>query len=141
MKLIIAYKDKRIAQGYFYSEKIAENQYQDVRLGRLTKEYANNLIKIYLNGTNPFPDEIFVQIYNNSKGNSAYIEQILVLLNENDAFYQENGEAKYRTTPIELEMPQNIYDIITKRLEHLEKNFPMVFKTLCTAAIMGNKLK
>ncbi len=139
LKLIIAYKDKRIAQGYFYSEKIAENQYQDVRLGRLTKDYADNLIKIYLNGTNPLPDEVFAQIYKNSKGNSAYIEQILVLLNENDAFYQENGEAKYRTTPIELEMPKNIYDIITKRLEHLEKNFPMVFKTLCTAAIMGNK--
>ncbi len=139
VKLIIAYKDKRIAQGYFYSEKIAENQYQDVHLGRLTKEYADNLIKLYLNGVNPLPEEVFDEIYKNSKGNSAYIEQILVLLNENDAFYQEEGVAKYRSTPIELEMPRNIYDIITKRLEHLEKNFPMVFKTLCTAAIMGNK--
>lgn len=139
LKLVIGYKDKRIAQGYFYSEKIAENQYQDVRLGSLSFEHADNLIKLYLNGTNPLPDELFKEIYKNSNGNSAYIEQTLVLLNENEAFYAENKVSKYKSTPIELDLPKNIYEILTLRLESLKKNFPMVYKTLCTAAIMGNK--
>lgn len=139
LKLIIAYKDNRIAQGYFYSEKVAQNQYLDVRLGKLSLEHADSLVKLYLNGTNPLPDELFKQIYQNSKGNSAYIEQILILLNENEAFYAENKVTKYKSTPIELDLPKNIYEIITLRLDLLRKNFPMVYKTLCTAAIMGNK--
>lgn len=139
LKLVISYKDKRIAQGYFYSEKIKENQYQDIHLGKLDKTYIDKLVKLYLNGFNPLPEELFNEICENSKGNSAYVEQILILLNENEAFYPENKEIKYKSTPTELELPKNIFDVITHRLDLLKKNFPMVYKTLCTAAIMGNK--
>ncbi len=139
LKLVISYKDKRIAQGYFYSEKIKENQYQDIHLGKLDNEYIDKLVKLYLNGFNPLPEELFKEICTNSKGSSAYVEQVLILLNENEAFYPEDNEIKYRSTPIELELPKTIFDVITHRLEQLKKNFPMVYKTLCTAAIMGNK--
>lgn len=139
IKLVVAYKDKRIAQGYFYSEKIAENEYQDVFLSRLTPEHAVNLTKLFLNGVNPIPKEVFEKIYKNSKGNSAYIEQILVLLNENDAFLTENHELKYKSNAIETEIPKNLYEILTKRLDILKEKFPTVYRTLCTAAIMGNK--
>ena len=139
LKLVISYKDKRIAQGYFYSEKIKENQYQDIHLGKLDTGYIDKLVKLYLNGFNPLPEELFKEICENSKGNSAYVEQVLILLNENEAFYPEDKEIKYKSTPIELELPKTIFDVITHRIELLKKNFPMVYKTLCTAAIMGNK--
>ena len=139
IKLVVAYKDKRISQGYFYSEKIAENEYQDVFLSNLTLEHALNLTKLFMNGRNPIPEPIFQKIYTNSGGNSAFIEQILVLLNENDAFDTTNNEIKYKSTPLELNLPKNLYEILTKRLDFLKEKFPTVYRTLCTAAIMGNK--
>ena len=45
IKLIITYKDNRITQGYFYSEKLAQNQYEDIKLAKLTTKEADNLIK------------------------------------------------------------------------------------------------
>ena len=139
IKLVVAYKDKRISQGYFYSEKIAENQYQDVFLSKLTLEHAVNLTRLFMNGVNPIPEDVFKQIYQNSKGNSAFIEQILVLMNENGAFETKDNEIIYKTTPIALKMPKNLFEILTKRLNILKEKFPTVYRTLCTAAIMGNK--
>ena len=139
IKLIISYKDNRITQGYFYSEKIFQNQYEDIRLSNLSPRDADNLIKLFLKGSNPLPKEIFERIYTLSQGNSAYIEQMIVLLNENKAFYSESGKIRYAQNPIALNLPKNLYEILVYRLTHLQKKFPLAFKTLCTAAIMGNK--
>lgn len=139
LKLIISYKDNRITQGYFYSDKLNQTQYEDIRLAKLTKHDADNLIKIFLNGFNPLPDDVFDVVYKNSKGNSAYIEQMVVFLNENKAFYSEGSITKYSPIPLISNLPKNLYEILVYRLNHLQKNFPLAFKTLCTAAIMGNK--
>ncbi len=139
IKLIISYKDNRITQGYFYSEKLAQNQYEDIRLAKLSKKDAENFVKMFLNGTNLFPENIFEEIYEYSKGNSAYIEQIMVLFNENNAFYPEGNTLKYKTTELESNIPRNIYEILTMRVSYLQQKYPVVYKTLCTAAIMGNK--
>ena len=139
IKLIISYKDNRITQGYFYSEKIAQNQYEDIRLSKLTKSDADNLVKLFLNGVNPLPQEVFERIFEYSEGNSAYIEQIMVLLNDFKAFKQENGTITYKTTPVESKMPKNLYEILSVRINYLQKKFPLCFRTLCTASIMGNK--
>ena len=139
IKLIITYKDNRITQGYFYSETIAQNQYEDIRLAKLTKTDADNLVKMFFNGTNPLPQELFDRIYEYSSGNSAYIEQVLVLLNEYNAFVQDGNKLTYKQTQFEEKLPSNIYEILTFRLNYLEEKQPMAFRTLCTAAIMGNK--
>lgn len=139
IKLIISYKDNRITQGYFYSDKLSQTQYEDIRLAKLTKRDADNLVKIFLNGTNPLPDDVFNRIYKYSKGNSAYIEQMIVLLNENRAFYSEGSIIKYSPIPLISKLPENLYEILVYRLNHLQKKYPLAFKTLCTAAIMGNK--
>ena len=139
LKLVISYKDKRITQGYFYSDKIPENEYQDVFLAKLNYDQAKKLAKIMLNKTNPMPEKLFEEIYKNSKGNSAYIEQMLVLLNENGAFYLEEKKLCYKTTEVEEKLPKNLYEIMTTRLELLKKKSDVVYKALCTAAIMGSK--
>ena len=139
IKLIISYKDSRITQGYFYSEKLSQNQYEDVKLSKLSPRDTDNLIKIFLNGSNPLPKQFFEKIYNLSHGNSAYIEQMTVLLNENKAFYKESGKIRYNRNPIALNPPKNLYEILVLRLNHLQRKYPLAFKTLCTAAIMGNK--
>lgn len=139
IKLIITYKDNRITQGYFYSEKLAQNQYQDIRLAKLSKSDADNLVKLFLNGANPIPEHVFDLIYEYSEGNSAYIEQILVLFNEYKAFETSGNKISYRTTPLEQNLPKNLFEILSARLNYIQKKFPLCFKTLCTAAIMGNK--
>ena len=139
IKLIITYKDNRITQGYFYSEKVAQNQYEDIRLAKLTKTDTNNLIKMFFNGTNPLPEPLFEEIFSYSQGNSAYIEQILILLNEYKAITTDGKTIKYRQTPLEKRVPRNIYEILSYRLKYLEKKQPLAFRTLCTAAVMGNK--
>lgn len=139
IKLIITYKDNRLTQGYFYSEKLLQNEYEDIRLAQLTMKDADNLVKMYLNGKNPLPEPVFETIFELSKGNSAYLEQILILLNEQKAFYNENNVIKYKQTEIEANFPKNLYEILSLRLEHLRVKFPLCYRTLCTAAIMGNK--
>ena len=139
IKLIISYKDSRITQGYFYSEKLLQNQYEDVKLSKLSPRDADNLIKMFLKGSNPLPKPVFEKIYYLSQGNSAYIEQMIVLLNENRAFYKESGKIRYNQNPIALNLPKNLYEILVLRLNHLQRKYPLAFKTLCTAAIMGNK--
>ncbi len=139
IKLIISYKDNRITQGYFYSEKVFQNQYEDIRLANLSLKDADNLIRLFLKGSNPLPKEVFEKVYALSQGNSAYIEQMIVLLNENKAFYTESGKIRYSKNPIASNLPKNLYEILVYRLNYLEKKYPLAFKTLCTAAIMGNK--
>ena len=139
IKLIVTYKDNRLTQGYFYSEKLAQNQYEDLRLTPLNLKDADNLIKLYLNGYNPLPEPVFEIIYEYSNGNCAYLEQMLVLFNENKAFGNESNKIKYRQTSIEANLPKNLHDILALRLNYLQQKFPLCFRTLCTAAIMGNK--
>ena len=58
-------KDGFMPQGDYNS--LAEKHiYKDV------SGFADNLIKLYLNGVNPLPEEVFDEIYKNSKGNSAF---------------------------------------------------------------------
>ena len=139
IKLIVTYKDNRLTQGYFYSERLAQNQYEDLRLTPLNLKDADNLIKMYLNGFNPLPEPVFEIIYEYSNGNCAYLEQMLVLFNENKAFGNEANKIKYRKTSIEANLPKNLHDILALRLNYLQQKFPLCFRTLCTAAIMGNK--
>lgn len=139
IKLIITYKDNRLTQGYFYSEKLAQNQYEDLRMQPLNLSDADNLIKLYLNGYNPLPEAVFETIYEYSNGNSAYIEQMLALFNENKAFINSANRIKYRETSLEANLPKNLHEILVLRLNYLQEKFPLCFRTLCTAAIMGNK--
>ena len=139
IKLIITYRDNRVTQGYFYSEKIAQNQYEDIRLAKLSLKDTDNLIKMFYNGTNPLPQEVMERIFEYSQGNSAYIEQILILFNEYKAIITKDGKTIYRKTQLEDRIPQNIYEILSYRLRYLQKKQPLAFRTLSTAAIMGNK--
>lgn len=139
IKLVITYKDNRITQGYFYSEKLSTNEYADVKLAALTESDANSLVKMFFNGTNPLPEALFETLYEYSKGNSAYFEQMLILLNEYKAFFTEDNTIKYKQTKLEGNLPKNLYEILSLRLKHLQKQFPICYRTLCTAAIMGNK--
>ena len=140
IKLIISYKDSRITQGYFYSEKLPQNSYEDIRLSKLSPRDTDNLIKLFLKGSNPFPKKLFEKIYRLSQGNSAYVEQMVVLFNENKAFYKESGKIRYNhQNAVENNLPKNLYEILILRLNHLQRKHPLAYKTLCTAAIMGNK--
>ena len=139
IKLIISYKDDRVTQGYFYSEKLNQNQYEDIRLAKLTKDDSDNLIKLFFGGKNPLPPDLFDKIYEHSDGNSAYIEQIMVLLNENNAFQKIDNDIVYQNVPVEENLPKNLHEILSVRLSYIQNKYPMCFRTLCTAAIMGNK--
>lgn len=139
IKLLITYKDNRITQGYFYSENLKQNDYADVRLAKLSKEDANNLIKMYLNGNNPLPENVFDALYEHSKGSCAYFEQILTLFNERKIFYTEGAGIQYRKTEIEENLPKKLKNILSLRIGYLKEKLPICYRTLCTAAIMGNK--
>jgi len=140
IKLLITYKDKRITQGYFYSEQLKQNEYTDVRLAELSKADCDNLIKMYLGcSSNPIPEDIFDRIYEFSKGNCAYIEQILTLFNEKKVFLKENNSIKYQQDKFVDDLPQSLHDILSMRLEHLKNTDSLSYRLLCTASIMGNK--
>ena len=94
---------------------------------------------MFLNGSNPIPQNVFDEIFENSNGSSAYIEQVIVLLNEFKAFQSDGQTVTYHSTPVEERLPKSLQEILNVRLNYIQKKFPLCFKTLCTAAIMGNK--
>lgn len=139
LNIVLTYKENRILQGYFNSSALDESAYVNIFLKPLSNEKIDELVKSLLNGFEPLPKYIKGQIYTNSKGLSAYIEQTIIFLNEINAFYIENGEIKFKDEFRQFVLPTTVSDIIKSRLELVKTGFPLVYQTLCAASLLGNK--
>lgn len=139
LKIIFTQKDKKIAQGYFYSESLTDGFYENIFLGKIDKEQMNNLIKTILNGANPLPEGLKSKIYKNAKGSSAYVEQVMLLLGELGIVYKENDETKFSEDEWTFELPDDVFGVLKLRLEKIKEDFSHVLKILYAASVLGNK--
>ena len=140
VKIIITNKYNKIAQVYFYNKDLKPNNYSNIFLSGLDKAQCINLINNLFGGYIDLPKSIENQIYENSKGTSAYIEQSCQLLVEIGAILvNQNQQFEYNHSFDDYILPYNTYRILEERINTLEINYPVIVKCLYYASLLGNK--
>ena len=140
IKILITNKYNKISQAYFYNKELKPNNYENIFLSGLDKPQCLKLITTLYGDYVDMPKNIENQIFENSKGTSAYIEQACQLLGEIGAI-QINEQQKLEFNPEfnDYLIPHNTYRILEERINSIEKNQPVIVKCLYYASILGNK--
>lgn len=129
VKILMAYSDHRPAQAYFFLE---EEKYGDIylnlELSPMTPIEAVALFKQTAGINRILPDVEKKELYKKSKGNPAYMEQ--GILYKQDCIQYE----------LDFHLPDNIGDLVKKRLEILKVRTPLAFNILLCASILGKKI-
>lgn len=136
LKLIVAYKERRVAQSYFYSSNMAENVYENIYLDNLPQEQIETFIGNFVNhNLGILPPDVLCSIYQNCNGSASYIEQVMALLHDKKYLYFEKDQVHYKNFDDELSIiPANIVEVMKQRLKALS---PILRNTLFIASIMG----
>lgn len=136
LKLVVAYKERKVAQSYFYSNNLGENVYENIYLDRLPQEQIETFIGNFVNNNlGILPPDVLYSIYQNCKGSASYIEQVMALLHDKKYLYFEKDHVHYKNIDDELSIiPINIAEVIKQRLQALS---PILRNSLFTASIMG----
>ncbi|MCL5773823.1 MAG: protein kinase, partial [Firmicutes bacterium] len=95
---------------------------------------TEEIVKAFLN-VNSLPEELNIQIFQNSGGNPLYIREILNSLIE-DKILAKDGERLIFTPLMELKVPHSLKDIIEKRIKSLDSE---VLNLLSTASVLGSR--
>lgn len=138
-KLVLSSQSAKNIDGLIAFAKFNEEQYEKHYLAQLTEENTDELISQLLSGQNVLPDIVKRQIINNSIGNSAYIEQVLIFMNEIGAFNFSDGQLKFTQDENTFEVPPDLTSILNKRLVNLDKALNTVYKGLIYASVLGLK--
>lgn len=128
-KFLMTYSEPRPAQAYFFLE---EEKYGDIyfnlELSPLTPVEAVGIFKMTPGINKILPDIEKKELYKKSKGSPAFIEQGI-------AYKQDCIQYD-----LDFKLPDNITDLIKKRLEILKIRTPLAFNVLLCASILGKKI-
>lgn len=128
LKLLLVYNEQKSAKGYF---AFPDNPYMDVSIAPLEASQVNQVVSQKKENLEDFlalnPSEIS-ELLEKSKGNPAFIEQILCL----------RFDCQIADKPFGI--PDNFSDILKYRLEILKILNPIAYKILVGAAVIGDKI-
>lgn len=140
LKLLIAYKERRVAQSYFYSTSLRENIFENIYLDNLSNEQVETFLSNFVNGNlDVLPTGVYELICQNSRGNASYLEQVMALLHDRGNLYFENENVRFRGEGGESLVPPTIEEVLAQRLGMNLKMTPVLKNILFLAAIMGYK--
>lgn len=141
IKLLIAYKDRKVAQSYFYNNNLPETSFENIYLDKLSDEQIETFLGNFLNGNlEVIPPDMLKAIKSNCMTNTSYIEQIMAYLYDNGYLSIENENVKYSNPNDDINIiPQNISSVIKKRLKQSINITPVLRNALFSAAIIGYK--
>ena len=138
LKLIVAYKERRVAQSFFYSNNIRESAFENIYLDKLPKDQMETFVGNFINNDiNVLPIDVTSSIYRNSNGNASYIEQCMALLHDKKCLYLDNDKIKFQSSCDAKDVvPPNIALVIKERLRELS---PVTRNVIYTASLLGYK--
>lgn len=139
-KLLVAYKDKRAAQSFFYSSFLPESVFENIYLDKLSLEQIKTFISNFLNGSiEILPQNIYEQIIENCRGNASYIEQVMALLHNKGYLKASDGVIKFANDSQIPPLPQTIDAVIQERLDEKSNINQVAKEVLFGAATIGYK--
>lgn len=126
-KYILTYNEPRSAKTYLYDKSLTDASYADISLIPFNDSQTDTFINQYnplFVGTSPNLRET---IHKQTKGNPAYIEQILNLVTDSSRNY------------ISFVLPETFEDVVKRRLSILKNENEVVYEILIASAILGLK--
>ena len=140
IKLLITNKNNKIAQGYFYGKALKSNYFTNIFLSEADRNQCVGLVNTLFGAIINLPESIENQLFENSKGTIAYIEQACLIMHEIGVIIKnDEGAIVFNHEFDDYILPHNVYRIIEERLNLLGKDYPVVVKALYYASILGNK--
>lgn len=132
IRLVLTYGETKPLNGWFYyPEKEKYDCYLNIMLSNIEYDEMQDFLNIKKEGKKSFPqfekDEKY-EIYKLSRGNIAYIEQVFAL----------KADCIRSNQPFEIS--ENFGGIIAQRLALLIYLFPLCYKFLIGAVILGKKI-
>ena len=126
-KFILTYNEPRSAKTYLYDKTLTDSSYTDISLTAFnesqTDAFINQYTPLFVGTSQAMRDTIHKQ----TKGNPAYIEQILNLVTDSSRNY------------ISFYLPETFDDVVKRRLDILKNENSMVYELLIAAAVLGLK--
>lgn len=123
---LLTYEETRPARGYLYGEKLDNDAYLDISLAKFDKSQTDSFIEQYF--PEGCPISVKEQLFANSRGNCAMLEQLVSLLID---FKEKNNS-------FEITFPPTFNEVIKMRIDFLKEN-SLEYKILAIAAIQGMK--
>lgn len=128
-KVLLTYSELRPAIGYLYSQNLKEKVYLDIALNTFDRSQMDSFIHQFIPAEKGLEGRIKLQLYENSLGNPAVLEQMVNFLIEAEMINGAYPPA----------VPKTFRDVVEARLNYLKENNLTAFKTLCASAILGMK--
>lgn len=128
-KILLTYNELRPAKGYFYNKALKDTNYFDISLSLFDMAQSKIFIDQYLKESSTCPDELKENIFELTKGNPAFLEQICSFMNEVYEKWQ-NYNFNY---------PYSFNETVNLRLDNLKQENPGAFEILAAASIHGTK--
>jgi len=126
-KFILTYNEPRSAKTYLYDKTLTDSAYSDVSLipfnDSQTDTFINQYNPLFVGASKSLRDTIHKQ----TKGNPAYIEQILNLVTDSSRNY------------VSFSLPESFDAVVKRRLDLLKNENAMVYELLIAAAVLGLK--
>jgi len=128
-KILLTYSELRPAIGYLYSQNLKEKVYLDIALNTFDRSQMDSFIQQFIPVEKVLEGRIKLQLYENSLGNPAVLEQMANFLKDDE---NKNGAFPYA-------IPKTFIDTVEARLNYLKESNLAAFKILCASAILGIK--
>ncbi|MBO5948651.1 hypothetical protein J6Q66_07440 [bacterium] len=138
VKLLVAYRENVHIQSYLNFINEDESIYENIFLKNLSENNFNELVKFFLNGSNPLTDGLKKQIVKNSDLNAGYIEQAIFHMNDLNSFVVENGSVILAVDAYDINLPETFEKLVATRLSNLKISLSHHYEFLLIASLLGN---
>lgn len=138
-KFLICYRNQNSLNMYIAPEILPKENCLDVTLKKREIGSARSFIKKHLGEVSVLPRKISDQIIMNSKGDLAYLGQVLFHLIETKKIKLQQGKFTYSKKDEDYFVPQTMPEIMAQRLQFLEKKSKNEFIILSLSSFLGGK--
>lgn len=138
-KIFVAVKTQRNVDGFITLAQLPVEKCEKFFIGKMSEDETRLLIKTILNDFEPFNDEFLNLLIKASNGSPAYIEQLLLYMNEIGLFNFDGEHLECLVDEETFEPPVDFAAVLNKRLDKIKEETPPIYKALILAVMLGIK--
>ncbi len=122
-----------------FPEEVSAKKFLLIMLKYLTNDELNRILLSMMNDQDIIPEGLKYKIFKQSKGLPIYVEQALWYLFQAGAIYMDEKSLKFNPQFKDIDIIPDFTELISHRLEMIEKLSPEAERVIFTAAVYGFK--
>ena len=138
-KLFVTARNQKNIDAFIMFAQLSDDKCEKYHLGKMSNDEIQSVTKHILNDFEPFTDAFSEQITLASNGSPAYIEQLMLYMNEIGLFNFDGEKLECLVDEETFNIPIDTQAIFNKRLEKIKQENELAFKALTLAAMLGVK--